>query len=103
MKASNMKASNVKASNRRVAGDPALATPKGTAARRPTNISLPVSLLVEARALGINVSHAAEIGIAQEVARRRQQAWTEENREALESSNAYVEAHGLPLARYRNF
>jgi hypothetical protein len=24
-------------------------------------------------------------------------SWLEENREALESSNAYVEAHGLPL------
>jgi len=27
--------------------------------------------------------------------------WREDNRAALESSNAYVEAHGLPLARYR--
>lgn len=27
-------------------------------------------------------------------------AWLAENREALESSNAYVEAHGLPLAMH---
>jgi antitoxin CcdA len=29
--------------------------------------------------------------------------WLDRNREALESSNAYVEAHGLPLERHRLF
>jgi hypothetical protein len=28
-------------------------------------------------------------------------AWLAENRQALESSNAFVEAHGLPLELYR--
>ena len=31
------------------------------------------------------------------------QRWLAENKAALESSNAYVETHGLPLARYRTF
>lgn len=30
-------------------------------------------------------------------------AWLEQNQEALESSNAYVENYGLPLAGYRMF
>jgi hypothetical protein len=30
-------------------------------------------------------------------------AWLEENREAIDDSNAYVEEHGLPLAKYRLF
>ncbi len=29
--------------------------------------------------------------------------WLAANREALDSSNAYVEEHGLPLAKYRMF
>lgn len=34
---------------------------------------------------------------------RSSDSWLSENREALAGSNAYVEAHGLPLARYRCF
>lgn len=33
----------------------------------------------------------------------RQERWLDENTDALESSNLFVERHGLPLARYRNF
>jgi antitoxin CcdA len=64
---------------------------------------LTVALVDEARALGVNLSQAAEVGLADAVARKRAEVWLAENREALESSNAYVEVHGLPLARYRNF
>jgi post-segregation antitoxin (ccd killing protein) len=38
-----------------------------------------------------------------DVGRKRAEAWLAENRDALESSNAFVEAQGLPLARYLNF
>ncbi len=31
------------------------------------------------------------------------EAWLAENRQALESANAYVERHGLPLQRHRKF
>lgn len=33
----------------------------------------------------------------------RAKRWREENREAMESYNRYVEAHGLPLEEYRLF
>lgn len=72
-------------------------------ARKSTNLTLAVRLVAEARELGVNVSQAAEVGIAAAVAGRRQQRWLDENRDALESSNAFVEQHGLPLAKYRNF
>ncbi len=71
--------------------------------RKATNISLAPELIAEARELGVNLSHAAEVGIADAVARRRQERWLKENFEALESSNAFVEEHGLPLERYRVF
>lgn len=61
------------------------------------------ALLAEAKALNINISQAAEAGLAQAVALPGEQRWLAENKAALESSNAYVETHGLPLARYRTF
>lgn len=72
-------------------------------AKRATNISLRGDLIEEARRLNINISQACERGLEEQVARTRAEQWLEENREALESSNAYVERHGLPLARYRQF
>jgi len=73
------------------------------ARKRATNVTLSTALLDEARALGVNVSQACEQGLEQQVRSVRAAAWIEENREAIESSNAYVERHGLPLARYRLF
>lgn len=71
--------------------------------RRPTNLSLDSVLLREAKALGINVSRSAESGIAEAVKRCKEQRWLQENAEALESSNAFVEENGLPLAQHRKF
>ncbi|HBK37040.1 MAG: hypothetical protein COB32_13395 [Halomonas sp.] len=41
--------------------------------------------------------------IAEAVKRHKQEKWLKENAKALASSNAYVEANGLPLARHRQF
>ncbi len=72
-------------------------------ARRPTNLSLDSALLNEAKALGINISRSAEAGIEEAVKLHKQEKWLKENAKALASSNAYVEANGLPLARHRQF
>lgn len=76
---------------------------RNEAAKRATNVSISARLLAEARALGVNISRAAEAGLAQAIASRRAELWIAENRAALDSSNAYVEQNGLPLAAYRNF
>lgn len=73
------------------------------AARKATNVTLDEALLLEAKALRINISQAAEAGLALAVAERRAAQWLEENGGALDSSNAYVEQHGLPLAQFRTF
>lgn len=70
--------------------------------KRPTNVSLPIKLVDEAKRLGINVSEACRTGLAAEVKSAREAAWKAENREAIESFNAYVREHGLPLAKYRD-
>ena len=72
-------------------------------ARKATNVSISEALLSEAKALKINVSKAAEAGLVIALAEKRSELWLEENRAALDSSNSYVEQHGLPLAKYRGF
>jgi antitoxin CcdA len=38
-----------------------------------------------------------------EVREAVREAWFDENREAIESWNAWIEKNGLPLAKYRQF
>jgi antitoxin CcdA len=71
--------------------------------RRATNVSLDSEAVAEAKALGINVSRACEAGLKAEIKRVRAERWLEENREAIEASNAWVAKNGLPLAKYRQF
>ncbi len=71
--------------------------------KRATNISLSAKLLEEAKELGVKVSQACEQGLVLELKKAREAKWLEDNRGAIESSNAWVEKNGLPLARYRQF
>ena len=77
--------------------------PTSRAARKPTNLSLDKALLAEAKALNINLSQAAELGLRQEVARVRTEKWKAENAAAIESSNTWVDRRGLPLEKSRQF
>jgi antitoxin CcdA len=74
-----------------------------TANRRATNLSLDADILEEAKAMKVNLSRAAEDGIAEAIAREKARQFREENAEAIRSSNEYVEKHGLPLEKYRAF
>ena len=67
-----------------------------------TLASLPLNgaLLSEAQALKVDVSDAAEDGIARAV---KERLWKIENAEAIRAENEYLEKHGLPLARLRQF
>ena len=71
--------------------------------RKATNVSLDSACVAEAKELGINISQACERGLKATVKEVRTALWQEEHREAIESSNAWVEKHGLPLAKYRMF
>jgi len=66
-------------------------------------LSLDSLLLTEAKALKVNLSRAAEEGVRAAVAVAKAKQWQTENVEALESSNTYVENHGLPLDKFRQF
>ncbi len=71
--------------------------------RKPTNLSLDADLVADARSLGINLSRACEDALRKEVAVERGRRWQKENAAGIAASNAYVEKHGLPLEKYRQF
>jgi antitoxin CcdA len=54
--------------------------------RRAVNVSIDRGLKEEARALGVNLSRAAEAGIAAAVKAEKTRVWKIENREAVETS-----------------
>lgn len=74
-----------------------------TAARRSTSLTLDRGLLDEARALGVNISRAAEAGLSQAVSAARARRWQAENAGAIEDYNAFIETQGVPLRQYRKF
>ena len=71
--------------------------------RRAANLSIDAGLLAEAKSLSVNVSRAAEAGIAEAVRKEKERVWKEENREAIAQWSQWVEENGLPLAKYRQF
>jgi len=75
----------------------------GAGRRRATNLSIDADLLKDAKKIGVNLSRAAEEGVAAALARARSVQWIAENQKALDSSNDFVKKHGLPLAKYRRF
>lgn len=70
---------------------------------RPTNVSLDAALVAEAKALGIGISQASNRGLELAVREARAQRWLAENTDALDSSNEWLEANGLPLEKHRLF
>lgn len=72
-------------------------------ARKPANVSLDIALVAEAKRLGVNISHAWEVGLNEQIAKERGWLWKEEKAAAMASSNSFVEQRGLPLGRHRQF
>jgi antitoxin CcdA len=70
---------------------------------KPTNVSLDAALVEEAKELGVSISQASNRGLEQAVKKARAERWIEENKAALDSSNEWLEANGLPLEEYRLF
>jgi antitoxin CcdA len=74
-----------------------------TKSRKAANLSIDEGVLADAKALNINVSRAAETGIAEAVRAEKGRRWLEENREALLYFNQWYEENGNPLDEYRQF
>ena len=72
-------------------------------ARKPHNLTLSEALVAEAQDLGLDVSDAAEKGLARAIQAEKERRWKIDNAKAIKASNDYVAKHGLPLAKYRMF
>jgi antitoxin CcdA len=83
------------------AGPPA----EAGARARDSSTTIPAADLVpeEPGNLRFVDSPPTEGGVGSAVASRWHERWLADNSDALDSSNEFVERHGLPLARYRRF
>jgi antitoxin CcdA len=71
--------------------------------RRATSMTLDAALLDEARALGVNLSRAAEEGLLAAVKAERKRRWAEENAGFIRDYNQWIAENGVPLAEFRKF
>lgn len=71
--------------------------------RRRTSLTLRPDYLAVAKELDINVSRAAEQGLKAAIQLAQAEQWRQDNHQALDSYNDYLETHGLPLAKHRLF
>jgi antitoxin CcdA len=65
--------------------------------RRPINLTIREDVLKEAKALNLNTSHAAELGIIAAVKHAQEQAWLKNNRDALFAHNKRIDETGTLL------
>ena len=63
--------------------------------RRSINLTLPASLIEEAKKLGLNLSSAAEAGVAAEVARAARERFAEDIRRGVEQHERWIAEYGL--------
>ncbi|MDF2176873.1 type II toxin-antitoxin system CcdA family antitoxin [Aliiglaciecola sp. CAU 1673] len=80
-----------------------LSSSQSSEPKKRTDLSISEAVLLEAKALGINLSQSAEVGIRQAITSAKREQWLAENESAINSSNAFVEQSGMPLAQYRYF
>ena len=71
--------------------------------KKAVNLSINGDLLRQAREMKINLSRTLEEGLEQLVREERTRRWQEENREAIEAHNRYVEQDGVFSGRLRKF
>jgi len=74
-----------------------------TSAKKSVNLTVNVALIMEAKALEINMSREFEIHLAHLVKQRRNEKWLAENLDALDAYNAHIERDGVFSDGLRSF
>lgn len=81
----------------------ARSAPAGDARKRAVNLSVRADLLDEARSYGTNLSALLETALETEHRRLRTERWREENRDAIEGWNRWVDENGIPFADLKSW
>lgn len=63
--------------------------------KRATNVTVDEDILAAAKEMGINLSQTLEDELRKRVTEARTQKWREENREAIESYNRFIDRNGV--------
>ncbi len=71
--------------------------------RKAVNLSLDTSVVEAARAVGLNLSQVCEAALLKASKQEEERRFREENKMAFDYWNKWVEEHGLPLEKYRQF
>ena len=78
-------------------------TPKSTAPKQATNLSINRDLLNAAREAGVNLSAALEEVLQEKVAAARREQWKRENADAIAEYNESLAEHGIFSEGHRSF
>ena len=65
------------------------------APKKAVNVSINSDLLRQAREMKINLSQTLEQKLEQLLREERARRWKEENREAMEAFNRFIDQHGI--------
>jgi antitoxin CcdA len=71
--------------------------------KRAVNVSVDAEVLAVAKDLKINLSQVLEDELRKLVKEERIRRFTEENRDAIDSYNRFIEEHGIWSEKYRNW
>jgi antitoxin CcdA len=82
------------ATRRKSNPQPAKPAPARRARKAPTNLSLRIDLVQRAKALGLNLSEVVEKSLEKAIREAEQARWLDENKDAIDDYNVFVEAHG---------
>jgi len=82
-------------------------TKRATKTKRPrrqaANLTVRSDLVERARVLKLNLSSVLETALVAAIRQREQQAWLDENAEAIDAHNRWIEKHGLFSDDWREF
>ena len=71
--------------------------------KKATNLSINAELLRQAKMLDINLSQAFETHLSELVRAKKRANWLEENQDAIEAYNRFVDEHGVFSDGWRSF
>ncbi len=71
--------------------------------KRATNLTLSAQVLVDAKALGINISKACDAHLQELVRQEKAARWKLEHADYIKAYNAVLEEESLPLNAWRTF